>query len=102
MPKSGEDLRGTGRTTRQIQQAADGAVFVWCNHALFYPRKLAAALGRYDLRIVGPIWLDSPGHRPPAVVIDHASPLSVRVSDAVQILRAHRIPVSTYPNDKET
>ena len=47
--------RGTGRTTRQMENAPYGATFVWCsNHGLHYPRMLAKHLGRDDLIIVGP------------------------------------------------
>ena len=45
------DLRGTGFTSRQMENAPDGAVFVWCNGHLDYPKRLAEHLGRKDLRI---------------------------------------------------
>jgi hypothetical protein len=43
--------RGTGRTTKQMQDAPQGAIFVWCNEHTDYPRRLAKHLGRADLRI---------------------------------------------------
>ena len=51
--------RGTGRTSRQLQAAPPGAVFVWCNDRLAYVRDLARARGREDLKIVGLSALDS-------------------------------------------
>lgn len=47
-----DTLRGSGRTTEQLRSAPKGAVFVWCNGGLAYPRKLARHMGRDDLTIV--------------------------------------------------
>lgn len=72
---SAGDDRGTGRTTEQLRQAATGAVFVWCNGHLGYPRRLAAALSRQDLCIRGPDFFSEMGwlgSRPGMVVVDHA------------------------------
>lgn len=65
--------RRAGRTTEQIKTAPPGAVFVWANDQLSYPKELARALGRGDLRIVPPSWLDDRSHgcRNP-VRLDHA------------------------------
>ena len=41
--------RQTGRTTQQMLDAPVGAVFVWCNSALTYPKILAHGLQRDDL-----------------------------------------------------
>jgi hypothetical protein len=67
--------RRTGRTTKQMQEAPPGAIFVWCNGHLWYPRQLARRLGREDLRIIGPHQI-SPALAGvcPAVVLDHACP----------------------------
>lgn len=67
--------RGSGRTTRQMQEAPRNAIFVWCNNHTLYPQQLARQLGRTDLRIVGPSWLDHgwAGLWQP-VVADHATP----------------------------
>ncbi len=46
------DDRQTGRTTRQMQEAAQGTYFVWPNEALSYPINLARHLGRTDLKII--------------------------------------------------
>lgn len=50
--------RQTGKTTRQLQHAPIGAVFI-CRHEAHArsTRVLARALGREDLEIVGVSWL---------------------------------------------
>lgn len=68
--------RGTGRTTKQIKDAPQGAVFVCPPCAVDYIRRLAEHLGRTDLRIERPDyfirgrWLGLRFH----VVVDHAAP----------------------------
>lgn len=67
--------RGEGTTTRQMQEAPQNAVFIWCNDVLEYPRRVAARIGRTDLKIVGPVWLDDErwrGLEPTSIVADHA------------------------------
>ena len=73
------DFRGRGYTTRQMQSAPEGALFVWCNYDLTYPKMLARYLNRKDLIIKGPdifndgaIWLK--GHNKP-LILDHACEL---------------------------
>lgn len=44
--------RQTGITTRQMNAAPTGAIFVWPNALLNYPQRLAKKLGRTDLRII--------------------------------------------------
>lgn len=68
--------RGTGRTTKQMREAPAGAVFVWNNDHLEYPRHVARVIGRPDLKIIGPRGLDR--IRPPlaGIVVDHAASLS--------------------------
>jgi hypothetical protein len=55
--------------------ARDGAVFVWVNHDTRYAKKLAVRIGRTDLEIVGPQWLENGwiGRSLSGLVIDHAS-----------------------------
>jgi hypothetical protein len=70
-----DKLRQTGRTTKQMLAAPPGAVYVWCNTSLGYPRNLARALCRHDLVVVGPNWLNTSmrGMSPDThVVFDHA------------------------------
>lgn len=43
--------RGTGRTTKLIQDAPMYSIFVWCGSDLHVPKKIAKELGRDDLRI---------------------------------------------------
>lgn len=84
-----DNERRTGRTTRQMQEAPMGAVFVWCNDALTYPRLLAQRLCRGDLRIIGPSQLNERlrGYHT-VVIIDHAADLTERQRD---FLAAHYV-----------
>ncbi len=50
--------RGSGKTTRAMLAAPKDAVFVWVDHHFEYPRALAIRLGREDLKIVSPGWLE--------------------------------------------
>lgn len=50
--------RGSGKTTRAMLKAPKGSVFVWVNHHLDYPKLLARHLGRDDLKIVSPEWIE--------------------------------------------
>ena len=80
-----DPLRGTGRTSRQMQEAPRGAMFVWCNFGLDYPMWLARKLGREDLMIVSPDallqdWLR--GKSGPVIVIDHDAKLTKAQSRA--------------------
>lgn len=72
--------RGTGRTTKQMQLAPKGAVFVWVNACLSSPKHLASLLRRQDLLIVSSSWLEYPGgylgKRLPGIVLDHAVDLT--------------------------
>lgn len=68
--------RQSGRTTREMQAAPKGAVFVWVSHHIDYPRDLAHKLGRYDLKIVGPEWLTDRrwmGLELSGIQLDHAA-----------------------------
>lgn len=77
-----EEGRGTGRTTSQLRNAAHGAVFIWCNDRLFYPKTLARDLGRGDLVIYGPSVLCNGGTQlmgipAPEIILDHAARFDV-------------------------
>lgn len=70
--------RGDGTTSRQMENAPYGALFVWPNEVLDYPRALANHLGRGDLEIVGPSALKYyeqrlAGRQFSGVVLDHAT-----------------------------
>lgn len=76
--------RGTGHTTRQMKNASHGAIFVWCNRNLNYPRDLARQLLREDLMVVSPDWVNQSrwrGLKITEMVLDHAMPDSVRFSE---------------------
>lgn len=90
--------RGTGRTSRQMQTAARGALFVWLNNHIDYPRHLAKKLGRDDLEIVrrGDLY---PGHQLRGrtfteIVIDHAAKLPAREFEAYHQLLAQVRPAA--------
>lgn len=83
-------LRGTGRTTRQMQEAPAGAVFVWCTSELWYPQDLARRLGREDLEIIRPSQLQPQwfmGRTVKGLVIDHAASLGLSQYEAVDYIR---------------
>lgn len=73
--------RNQGITTQQMQQAPQGALYVWPNHHLSYPNSLARELKRTDLKIISPSNLENQliGARRKEVVIDHACELSSRM-----------------------
>jgi hypothetical protein len=84
------DYRGTGRTTEQMKSAPVGAVFIWCNSNLAYPKGLAEKLGRQDLQIESPSWLsfrNIAGREFVGVVVDHASHLDAEALYALDQLR---------------
>lgn len=71
--------RGTSRTTQQMLSAPREAVFISCHaRACDYDRRLAHKIGRDDLRIVEPSWLDHGwyGKILTGIVIDHAANLT--------------------------
>lgn len=96
-----EEGRRTGKTTRQMQAAPKGSVFVWCNSMLSYPRRLAKELGRDDLVIVGPGFLDerSRGRRASSVIVDHAARLRKDQADEIAILAMSGGPPMTAPKE---
>lgn len=73
--------RQSGQTTQQLRRAARGALFIWCNEAVSYPKILAADIGRHDIQIERLSVLDHEGDRLrgriwPEVIIDHAARLT--------------------------
>lgn len=80
-----DETRGTGATTRQMKAAPRGAIFIWCNEYLHYPRLLARHLGREDLHIHEKSVLDGVrlrGLRVP-IIVDHAARLTDRQKSEV-------------------
>jgi hypothetical protein len=101
--------RQTGRTTRQMQHAPIDAVFVWCNSDLYYPKKLAQALGRNDLQIKPRSFIRSKAWMGlcRAVVVDHALPYATPLTleeEALlnELLKINAIyhPASTHKSTK--
>lgn len=80
--------RGTGRTSRQLRFAPHGAVFVWCNDVLDYPKTLAKAhwIDRPDLVIIGPSQIRDRVRGRVDFVVDHAARLT---ADQIETIR-HR------------
>ncbi len=74
------DMRQSGRTTRAIQSAPQGAIHVWHAANTLYATQLAGSLGRGDLRFVSVSLINagcflgmgsrSMGGRSVAIVID--------------------------------
>ena len=81
-PPAVDPNRCTGRTTRQMQGAPYGAVFVSAHPGCVrHDRDLAAFHGRRDLTVVAPDWLTSrrwQGMTFTGIVIDHAADLSMK------------------------
>ena len=81
--------RQTGRTTRQMLAAPQGATFVWRNSRLSYPRQLASDLGRNDLIIRPLSWLSfrNVRGRPFAYVdMDHSITEAMLNSEQLEVL----------------
>ena len=71
--------RQFGTTTRQMLEAPPNSIYVWCDSNLHYPISLAARLGRSDLKIVPPSWLELHvmyGVKLAGIDVDHAANLS--------------------------
>ena len=64
-----------------MKDAPKGALFVWCNGHLEYPKALARHLGREDLYIISPGQLENPkfrGRELSGIVLDHWTLLNER------------------------
>lgn len=64
-----------GNTSNQMLSAPKNAVFVWVNANIDYPARLAKELGREDLQIVSPSWLEMErwrGGKFSGIILDHA------------------------------
>ena len=87
------ELRGTGRTTRQMLAAPIGALFVSCHvGALDYDRRLARKHGREDLKIVPFSYINGRrymGLKLYSVVVDHAARLSKEEFRCLEIALTH-------------
>lgn len=79
--------RGTGRTRKQMREAPPHAVFVVTVPEINYARRLARALGRHDLSVIGAYNIQSrlQGGRT-LVIVDHAlrPTLSTRHADYIR------------------
>jgi hypothetical protein len=82
-----QQYRGDGTTTRQMQAAPQGAIFIWCTYHVDYPKGLAHKIGRDDLVIVSPHWLTDmrwAGRELTGIVLDHALTLERSQWDELQ------------------
>ena len=81
--------RGTGRTTRQMLAAPQGAVFVSAHAgSVSYDKALALKHGRSDLKIVAPDWFSGgrwTGLRLTGIVIDHATQMTEQRQEYLQM-----------------
>lgn len=90
-----DPLAGTGRTTRQMQNAPTRAVFIVDSHvSIPFYKRMAARLGRSDLEIVSPSWLTCrfySGRNLTGVVLDHqaAETMPHSALDALPFALAH-------------
>jgi hypothetical protein len=77
--------RGTGRTTRQMVAAPQGAVFISARFAAGHDKQLALKHGRSDLVVVARHWLTErrwEGRLFTGIVVDH----DARLTEKEQIL----------------
>lgn len=68
-----------GETTKIIKSLRNGGIFVWCDKVLAYPKHLAASIGRADVKVVGPEWLEERRYRGlelSDIVVDHSARLT--------------------------
>lgn len=69
-----------GTTSKQMKEAPLNSIYIWCNEQTLYPIRLATALGRHDLLIVTPRWLNAKssflGSVRQGITIDHATEFS--------------------------
>ena len=69
-------MRELGKTTQQMQSAPRHSIYIWPTRcSMGYAKHLAQSLGRDDLVLVTPEWLDSQRWRGLTlygIVVDHA------------------------------
>lgn len=68
-------VRRAGKTTLQIRNAPQGAIFVWVNGHIEYPKAIARELGREDLDFKPLSWFrmeNIAGRSGVKIVLDHA------------------------------
>ena len=81
--------RQIGTTTKQMEGAPVGAVFVWVHGNLTYPKTLAREIGREDLEIVGPSWFSGGRWRNREItglIVDHACWLTEEQHEIVSMV----------------
>lgn len=84
------------RTLKQMTEAEFGALYVWCNSRLNYPKNLATYIGRKDLKIVAPHMLTRDrlqGYEFPEAVYDHALDIRKIPDEAVDFIETRIRPV---------
>ena len=98
-------MRGTGKTTEQMQQAPPRAIYLWLNASTYYPKKLARELRRNDLEIMSINEFVQGekfrGRRLSAVVVDHAVyvPSTTGAYDLLDRLSHSGVQVKMYGYD---
>lgn len=79
--------RGSGRTARQMLSLPKGGYFLWLNGFVQYPKDLAKHLGREDIKIVTPYFLETNDYlqlQIPALRVDHAFSPTPRQYEALE------------------
>ena len=85
-------MRGSGRTTKAMREAPQGALYIWCNDRTEYAKQLACKIGRNDLEILCPDNLNRSriyrlrGREFSGVIVDHATAFSYQQSKGYQSL----------------
>ena len=91
------EQRGTGRTTGALKAAPDCAFYVCPHGSVAYTKRLAMAMGRSDIRVIGPSFLNGPVVEvdPNRIVFDHAlynSLTTSRERDTVRWIQSRQTP----------
>jgi len=71
-----------------MQEAPTGALYVWVNDQLGYPRRLAEKLNRTDLVIVSPGQIRFETLVAQSIVVDHATKWTRGMHEAAHYLRS--------------
>ncbi len=83
---------------KQMKEAPQGAIFVWCNDRMQYPTALARELERRDLKIIAPRDLNWPAHKLSGLnvplIVDHAANLTWEQSSMANTYAAMRYPAA--------
>jgi len=83
--------RGTGITTKQLKEAPKNSIFIWLDNHLSYPKRLCFDLGRKDIEVVQPSWIESDRWRGRVfggIIVDHATILTNKQYDILAEIKS--------------